>query len=89
MKKYTASITVSIAALHLIICVLLMIVTIYSKSDRCIYELTLEHLTSYQIGYGIFLQHIAFLSFITMVNVVPELYLKASVFTVGILHAKG
>ena len=36
-----------------------------------------------------FLQHIAFLSFITMVDEVPVLYLNASVFTVDILHVKG
>ena len=36
-----------------------------------------------------FIQHIALLSFIMMVNETPELYLKASVFTVNILHAKG
>ena len=33
-----------------------------------------------------FLQHIALLSFITMVNEVPELYLKASVFTLDIFY---
>ena len=36
-----------------------------------------------------FQQHIEFLSCITMVNEIPELYLKAGVPTVDILHAKG
>ena len=64
---------------------------IYSKSDRCIYELTLEQLKAnrniHRISNWIcFLKHrpIAFLSFITMNKEVPELYLKASVFTVDI-----
>ena len=35
------------------------------------------------------LQHIAFLPSIPMANEVPELYLKARVFTEDILHAKG
>ena len=67
---------------------------ISSESDRCIYELTLDHLTrkskcssNFQL-YIDSLQHIEFLSFITMINEIPELYLKAGVFIVDILHAK-
>ena len=40
-----------------------------------------EIFIEFPICYG-FLQHIAFLSFITMANEVPELYIKTSVFTV-------
>ena len=70
------------------------ILTIYSTSDRGIYKLTLEHLKrkskyslNFQLDMG-FPQHIEFLSFITMIIEIPELYLKAVVLTVEILHVK-
>ena len=62
----------------------------YTSMDRCIYELTFEHLKAHRnihrnsnwiwVSYNIL--------HYTMVNEDPELYLKASVFTADILHAK-